>query len=286
MNETATAFHSIGKNEIRPEAETKVRGSAIYTAHVEIPNMAHAKVLRSPYPHARIKRVDASHAEKMPGVICVFTRDDLGPYNPTFGPVYHDQPVICFDKVRFVGDPVAAVVAEDEDIAEEALEHIKVEYEELPAVTNVLDALAEDAPLVHEKMELPSIGFADLKTVLPIPGTNICNHFRLRRGNVEKGFAKSDLVLEDTYTTPTTQHVTFEPFVTLARQEPDGRMHLWTSNQNPFLARQETAHVLKVPVSDIRVEVYYLGGGYGSKTYARLEPLVSCLAITKPPRLY
>ena len=279
MNESAPLHHTIGKNEIRPEAKMKVCGDGIYTAHIELPGMVHAKALRSPYPHARILRVDAARAETLPGVVCAFTRDDLGPYNPTFGPVYYDQPVIGFDKVRFVGDPVAAVVAEDEDILDEALALIEVEYEELPAVTNVLDALAEDAPRVHETMELPTIGFADLKTVRPVPGTNICNHFRLRNGDVETGFKESDLVLEETYTTPTTQHVTFEPFITLARREPDGRMHLWTSNQNPFLARQETAHVLKVPVGEIRVEVPYIGGGYGSKTYARLEPLVSCLAI-------
>ena len=279
MNEPASPFQTIGKSEIRPEAEMKVRGDGIYTTHVEIPDMVHARALRSPYPHARILSVDASKAENLPGVVCAFTRDDLGPYFPTFGPVYYDQPIICFDKVRFVGDPVAAVVAEDEDILDEALELIEVEYEGLPAVTNVLDALKEDAPLVHETMELPPIGFADLKTVRPVPGTNICNHFILRNGDVEEGFGKSDLVIEETYSTPTTQHVTFEPFITIARQEADGRMHIWTSNQNPFLARQETAHCLKVPVGDVRVEVTYVGGGYGSKTYARLEPLVSCLAI-------
>ena len=273
---------TIGLSEIRPEAESKVRGEGVYTMHFEVPGAAHALVLRSPHPHARIRHIDASRAERLPGVFGVLTRDDFignDRFTPTYGPVYYDQPVVALDKVRYVGDRVAAVAATDIDTAEEALSLIDVEYEEIPAATDLEAALAEGAPLIHGILEPPSQGFADLKTIRPIPGTNICNQYRLRYGNVDKGFAESDHVFEHEFTTPTTQHVAFEPYNAVAKVERGNRVTIWSSTQNPFLARNSVARVFRTQVGNVRIIIPgYLGGGYGSKTYARIEPVTACLA--------
>ena len=143
------AYNVVGRPEARLDGADKVTGKAVYTVDVQLPGMAHGKILRSPYAHARIKRVDGSKAEALPGVYAVITRDDqrgLG----MFGAAYKDQTIVAIDKVRYVGDPVAAVAAVDEATAEEALSLIDVEYEELPAVTSIEEALAPDAPLVHD----------------------------------------------------------------------------------------------------------------------------------------
>ena len=143
------AYKVVGRPEARLDGEDKVTGKAVYTVDVELPGMAHGKILRSPYAHARIKRIDARKAEALPGVYAVITRDDqrgLG----MFGAAYKDQTIVAIDKVRYVGDPVAAVAAVDEATAEEALNLIDVEYDELPAVTSIEEALAPDAPLVHD----------------------------------------------------------------------------------------------------------------------------------------
>src|SRR5688572_9234798 len=143
------AYNVIGRSEARLDGEDKATGSAVYTVDLELPGMAHGKILRSPYPHARMVRADGSQAEKLPGVYAVITRDDqrrLG----MFGAAYKDQTIVAVDKVRYVGDPVAAVAAIDEATAEEALSRIEVEYEELPAVTSIDEALAPGAPLVHD----------------------------------------------------------------------------------------------------------------------------------------
>ena len=143
------AYKVVGRPEARLDGADKVTGKAVYTVDVELPGMAHGKILRSPYAHARIKRVDGRKAEALPGVYAVITRDDqrgLG----MFGAAYKDQTIVAIDKVRYVGDPVAAVAAVDEATAEEALNLIDVEYEELPAVTSIEEALAPDAPLVHD----------------------------------------------------------------------------------------------------------------------------------------
>ncbi|MDP6482836.1 MAG: molybdopterin-dependent oxidoreductase, partial [Nitrospinota bacterium] len=239
---------TIGLSEARPEANAKVRGEGIYPIHFDVPGAVHAKVLRSPHPHARILSIDPSKAERLPGVFGVLTRNDfLGNdrFTPTFGPVYYDQPVVALDKVLFIGDTVGAVAAADKDTAEEALSLIDVEYEELPAVADLDAALAEGAPLVHEKMEVPSTGFADLRTIRPVPGTNICNHYQLRHGDVEEGFAESDHLFEHEFTTPATQHVPFEPYNAVARFEHGDKLTVWCSTQMPFQVRNQLARVFR-----------------------------------------
>jgi CO/xanthine dehydrogenase Mo-binding subunit len=266
----------------RLDFETKVTGQARYLADMIMPGMCHGKILRSPLPHARIKSVDTSAALKVPGVVALITRDDIlhdQGIEPYYGPVFKDQTIVAVEKVRHVGDPVAAVAALDADAADEALRLIDVEYEELPAVLDAQDALKPGAILVHESIKLPSSGFADLAEIKPAEGTNICTHFRLDRGDVQTGFAESDHIFEDTFTLPATQHSFLETHACIASADPGGRITVWATTQNPFVVRTQLANIFKVPVSKVRVVVPYLGGGYGGKVYPKVEPITVALAL-------
>lgn len=265
----------------RLDYEAKVTGRATYLADLTVPGMCHGKILRSPHPHARIRKLDASEALSLPGVIAVLTRDDIlkdQGIDPYYGPVFKDQTIVAIDKVRHVGDPVAAVAALTPVAAEAALSRIEVEYEELPAVMDVAEAVAKGAPLLHETIRIPDHGFADLAELKPVEGTNICTHFKLVKGDVEKGFAESDHIFEDTFTLPTTQHCALEPHACIASVERSGRIIVWATTQNPFVVRTQLANIFKVPVAKVRIIVPYLGGGYGGKVYPKIEPLTVALA--------
>ena len=271
----------IGKTFRRLDYETKVTGRAQYLADMSVPGMCHGKILRSPLPHARIKHIDTAKALKVPGVLTVITRDDIlqdEGIEPYYGPVFKDQTIVAVEKVRHVGDPVAAVAALNSDAAEEALRLIDVEYEELPAVLDVHQALKPGGTLVHESVRIPESGFADLAELKPIEGTNICTHFKLNRGDIQKGFAESDHIFEDTFTLPATQHSFLETHACIALVEPGGRITVWATTQNPFVVRTQLANIFKVPVSKVRVIVPYLGGGYGGKVYPKVEPITVALA--------
>src|SRR2546425_141344 len=265
----------IGKTFRRLDYETKVTGTAQYLADMNVPGMCHGKILRSPYPHARIKSIDTFKAVKVAGVVAVLTRDDIihdEGIEPFYGPVFKDQTIVAVEKVRHVGDPVAAVAALSVDAAEEALRAIEVEYEELPAVLDVHAAIGQGAILVHESVKLPESGFADLADLKPIEGTNVCTHFKLNRGDIKKGFAEADRVFEDTFTLPATQHSFLETHACIASIEPGGRITVWATTQNPFVVRTQLANIFKVPVAKVRVIVPYLGGGYGGKGFSAIEP--------------
>jgi CO/xanthine dehydrogenase Mo-binding subunit len=280
----------IGKSYRRLDYETKVTGRAQYLADMSVPGMLHGKILRSPYPHAWITRIDATKAEKVPGVMAVLTRDDIlhdQGIEPFYGPVFKDQTIVATEKVRHVGDPVAAVAALTSDAAEAALKLIEVDYEELPAILNIDEALKPGAMLVHDSIKLPASGFADLADLKPIDGTNLCTHFRLNRGDIDKGFAEADHVFEDTFTLPATQHCFLETHACIASVEPGGRITVWATTQNPFVVRTQLANIFKVPVAKVRVIVPYLGGGYGGKVYPKVEPITVALSqkAGRPVRL-
>jgi CO/xanthine dehydrogenase Mo-binding subunit len=267
----------------------RVAGRVPYTINIELPGMLHARVLRSPLPHARITRVDVSRARSVPGVVLVLTgqevqhRKDLSPF---YGPVFRDQPVLAIDKVRFIGDPVAAVVADDLDAAQEALELIDVDYEEVPAVFDPLAALEPGAPLVHDPPPQPAATFPDL--IIHTDGaSNICNHFKLRKGDVERGFAESDVVYEDTFTSPAVQHVPLETHACVAQVE-NARLTVWSTTQTPHIVRAQLAEMFGLPASAVRVIVPTLGGAYGAKCYPKIEPLTAILAhlVRRPVRLH
>ncbi len=280
------AHHVVGRPEPRLDGEEKVTGKALYTVDIELPGMAHGKILRSPYAHARLLRVDASKAEQMPGVYGVITRDDqrgLG----MFGAAYKDQTIVAVDKVRYVGDPVAAVAAVDGATAEEALGLIEADYEELPAVTSIEEALASDATLVHEAAssggELMGQRYETPKEFF---GTNLCYRFSYSKGDVAEGFKKADFIFEDTFTFPRVQHFSMEPHATVAHVEGN-RMTLWASTQEPFTLREHLAAIFNVPLNKIRIIVPYVGGGYGGKLAVKTEPLAAALSwkVKRPVRL-
>jgi CO/xanthine dehydrogenase Mo-binding subunit len=261
------------------DAAERVSGRINYVLNFELPGMLVGKILRSPLPHARIVRVDGTRAERLDGVGAVVTRDDFGShtgYDGKYGRIFRDQTVVAFDKVRFIGDPVAAVAATDPDIAEEALALIDVDYEELPAVFDEEEALKPGAPLVHDPRPEQQPAFS--KLIQNVPGdNNICSHFKLRRGDVERGFREADFVFEDVFRSPAAQHVPLEPHVSVA-QYVQGQLTIWTATQMPHAIRSQLAALFNLPLAKVRVLVETLGGGFGSKGSLRLEPITSFLA--------
>jgi CO/xanthine dehydrogenase Mo-binding subunit len=266
------------------DAVQRVTGRVGYTIDLELPGMLHAKLLRSVAPHARIARIDATGARRLPGVVAVVTGEDLAGRSdllPWFGPIFRDQPIVAIDKVRFVGEPVAAVAASDLDTAQEALGLIEVEYEELPAVFTLDEALAPGAPVVHEGP--PRLGQTFPDVIVNPSGGNLCNHFKLRKGDVEAGFAEADHVFEDVFTSPAVQHVPLETHACIARVA-DGQVTVWAGTQIPFVVRAQLAEIFKLPTSRVRVIVPTLGGGYGAKCYPKIEPVAALLsAVARRP---
>ncbi len=256
----------------------KVTGKALYTGDVELPGMGFAKILRSPVPHARLVKIDARKAERLPGVYAVLTRDDITGLNYLYGATYKDQSIVAMDKVRYAGDPVAAVLAVDEATAEETLALIDVEYEDLPAVTNIEEAIAPGAPLVHEgesvKAELRGSKYGAPEK---FKGTNVCYYFGYSRGDLEEGFKKADYVYEDTFRFPKVQHYSLEPHVSVANFEGD-RLTVWSACQDPFTLRDHLAGIFNLPLSRVRVIVPYVGGAYGGKLYVKAEPIAAALS--------
>ncbi|MEA2658969.1 MAG: hypothetical protein QOF64_1565, partial [Candidatus Binatota bacterium] len=271
---------AVGQSHSMLDAQERVSGRIDYALNVELPGMLVGRILRSPFPHARIVALDATRADRLAGVGAVLTRDDFGltsGYSGTYGRIFRDQSVVALDKVRFVGDPVAAVAAVNEDVAEEALALIRLDYEELPAVFDEEEALKPGAPLVHDPRPQQQPAFSKLIQDLP-PGTNVCSHFKLRRGDIESGFRESDFIFEDVFRSPAAQHVALEPHVTVA-QFVEGKLTLWTSTQMPHAVRAQMAELFNLPQSRVRVIVETLGGGFGSKGSLRLEPITAFLAL-------
>ena len=268
----------IGTNAPRVDGLAKVTGRATYTADIALPRMLRAKVLRSTYPHARIVSIDASRAERELGVVTL-TRDDLaGMANVHYGAVVKDQPIVAIDRVRYIGDIVAAVAHEDLDIAEEALDLIDVEYEPLDAVTDAIAAMQPGAPVIHAGRETPEVTFIDMRSVHFLTDSNICSTYHVEQGNVEACFAQADHVFEDTYTVPTVQHGHIEPHASTAEWTGDGSLLVYTATQNPSVIRTQLAELFELPETRVRVVVPYVGGGYGAKTYPKMEPLAAALA--------
>ncbi len=272
----------VGQRVVRKDAAEKVTGRAVYGVDVKLPGMLHGRILRSPLAHARIVKIDVTKAARLPGVRAVVTGKDA-PFTHNAA-IIKDWPFFAQEKVRHVGEAVAAVAAVDEETAEEALALIDVDYEELPAVFDAEAAMQPGAPLVHERlMEYPRA-----EAFHPVAGTNICNYYKLRRGDVERGFADAAVVVEERYTTAMMQHCPMETHVAVAQQTMDGRLTVWTSAQSPYWTRSELAIALGMPMSDIRVIVPYVGGGFGAKHAVKVEQYAIALAMKanyRPVRL-
>jgi CO/xanthine dehydrogenase Mo-binding subunit len=256
----------VGHSVARVDGIEKVTGKAKFVGDIVVPGMLYGKILRSAYPHARIRSIDASEAEALSGVFAVLTAADIADLNP----IYNGRPVIAMNKVRYVGEPVAAVAAAALETAEEALSSIHVDYEELPAAVGIDAALRKDAPLIHEEK-----------------GSNICAHEQVTRGNVEEGFAQSDEIVEDMFTFPMVYHYAMEPHSVIAHYDDNDEITVWSSAQHPFQVRRDISRIFRVPPSKVRMIINYLGGGYGSKSYTKFEPLVVALArkAKKPVRV-
>ena len=282
----AGALRVVGHSVPRADALDKVTGRARYVTDLELPGMAHAALLRSPYAHARLVRVDTRQAREVDGVLAVLTGADLTWCDPYYGPAFRDRPVLAIDVVRHEGEPVVAVAAVDAATAARALDLVEIEWDDLPAVTTLEEALAPDAPLVHTTEPL-SGHFADLASLRPRPGSNVCHQFAYARGDVERALAGADVVVEDTFTFPRVQHVAMEPHAAVAAWDGDGGLTVWASTQNPFSVRVELARMFGAPLGRVRIVVPLVGGGFGSKTYAKLEPIAAVLARAagRPVRL-
>ena len=257
---------TVGQPVPRIDAYDKVTGRAAYVGDLEIPGMVHGLILRSPWPHARVLSIDASEAEGLPGVLGVLTRDNLGGIDPYFGSVVRDRPIVAMDKVRYQGEPVAAVAARDLAAAQEALELIRIEYEELPLVSDTEEALVPGSPALHE--------------------TNLCAEHHYDWGDVEEGFAQSDRVFEDTFTFPMVYHYALEPHTSIGQYTNQG-ITVWSTAQHPFLVRGDLARMFGFSLHQVRIIVPYLGGGFGSKSYTKMEPLAVALSKVagRPVRL-
>jgi CO/xanthine dehydrogenase Mo-binding subunit len=262
----------VGKATPRVEGPEKVTGRARYAADYTLPDMLWGRILRSPYPHARIVRIDTAAARALPGVHAVLS----GQEHPYYaGRAIRDHAVLAVDKVRFIGDRVAAVAAETRAIAEEALALIEVEYEELPAVFDVQDALRPDAPRVHDDPKSYAGAFSHpAEPQLP----NVCAYMRWNHGDLDAGFAQADEVFEHTFRTPMEHHGYLEPHAVLARVDPDGRSEIWASNKSPYMLRAQIATCFGVEPATIKLHNLSIGGDFGGKGSPMEAPLAYLLA--------
>jgi len=261
---------AIGSRMVRNDGVEKVTGRAVYAEDIRLPRMIHGVVVRSPHAHAKILSIDTKEALGLPGVKAVVTgRDvDMG----YFGYEVRDQRIFALEKVRFIGEPVAAVAATTPDIAREAASKLKVSYEELPAVFDPEEALRAGAPLVHDNVNEYELDWESER------GGNLCYKLEISEGDVDRGFDESDQVIEGTYETPEAHPGSIEPHCSTAMVDPSGRVTVWTTTQKPFVFRSYLAQALKRPINSLKIVPTQIGGGFGGKLFPCLEPYAVLLA--------
>ena len=242
-------FSVLGTRAVSPEDISKATGSAEFTADLKLPGLLTGKILRSPLPHARIRRIDTSKARRLSGVKAVITADDTGKLKYGVFPSTRDSYSLAVDKVRYIGDEVASLAAVDEATALEAIELIEVEYEELPAVFDPLEAMADGAPVIHD--DWPNNLSIDVEMVY---------------GNPEQGFKESDYIREDRFITAALAHAMLEPYVVVAKYDPAGALDIWMPNQSPFTKRRALMRLLGMPMERIRVRKSFIGGTFGGRS--------------------
>lgn len=265
----STGKSYIGSNVRRIDAPSKVSGRLRYAGDMVMPGMLHMQVLRSPHPHALIKSIDTSAAEALEGVACVITSADV-PGKDGFGVFVHDQPVMARGKVRYVGEAVAAVAAEDLVTARKALSLIKVEYEPLPAVFDPEEAMRPGAPVLHDYAK-----------------DNIVKHIPIRKGDIEKGFAEADIIVEEKYETQQVEHAYLEPEAGLAYVDHDGVVTVISPSQNITHHRHMLAEIIAKPINKVRFIMSPVGGGFGGKEDMIYQGMLALAAMKthRPVRL-
>ncbi|MFM7074232.1 MAG: xanthine dehydrogenase family protein molybdopterin-binding subunit [Planctomycetota bacterium] len=274
-------YQVLGQRPVRHDGADKVTGKAIYTADVNLPNLAIGKIVRSPHAHAIIKSIDASEALAMPGVFAVVTHDDFPDLNDKFAVMGEAGQVnlahlgancLAKGKALYRGQAIAAVAAANGHLAEEAAAKIKVEYEVLPSVTWVMDAMRDDAPLLHPDLRTDSMGKKGDKP------TNVGVHVQFMKGDIATGFAQADLLVEREFRLASVHQGYIEPHACVALWNEDQRLKLWTSTQGSFNCRQQVAELLQIPVSQCLVVPCEIGGGFGGKIAVYLEPVAALLS--------
>lgn len=279
MNNTKNLPKLVGSNVLRVDVQEKASGAAVFTDDIQFGNnLLHARIKRSPHPHALIKSIDISQAQALPGVKAVVTGDDLP---GRIGLYLKDRNIFARERVRFVGEPVAGVAAVSEEIAEKSLDLINVEYEPLQPIFHPMDAIKPDAPLIH-----PDLGEYEVANfIFPKAGTNISNHFKVRKGDMENAWQKCAAVVEREYYIPHIQHVPIETHVAVAEVAHSGKITLWSSSQSPFAQRDLIAKTLGMSPSNIRVISHFVGGGFGCKAGVTMEamPIVIAMKVKGRP---
>jgi CO/xanthine dehydrogenase Mo-binding subunit len=261
----------IGRSIPRLEIREKVTGRAAYIADLYRPNMLYGGLLGSPHAHARIRSYDLRDALQVPGVRAIVTGDDFGDHR--MGAFIKDEHAIAKGKVRYVGEPVAAVAAESEAAAKLAARLIKVEYDELPAILSPEEALAPDAPVIHEELE------SYFKVFPAICGGNVCSKTELAEGDVARAWADCDMIVEGEFETAPQAHVAIEPCGALAEMDAQGRITLWSANQSVFRVQANVCESLGLPMSRLRCLTPRVGGGFGNKMEPHIQPIAVKLAM-------
>ncbi|WP_170984290.1 xanthine dehydrogenase family protein molybdopterin-binding subunit [Rhodoligotrophos defluvii] len=270
MNERISV---VGQRVRQADILEKVMGRAVFTADLAFPRMLTAQVVRSPIAHGKIRHIDVSRAERVKGVRAIVRGSDA-PYR--YNLPLRDQPFLAIDRVRYVGEPVVGIAAEDEDAAREAASLIHVDYEPLPAVFDPEQARAPGAPLIHPEFESY---WRDSKLFTSVPNSNVLSHFKLRKGDCEAGFAQAEAIFEGTYKSQAFNHGALEPHACIAQVERHGQLTLWSTQQSPWFAADDLAIALGWPVHRVRVIAPYLGGGFGAKHGLKAEPPLVAIAL-------
>jgi len=274
-------YQVLGQRPVRHDGADKVTGKAVYTADLHLPNMAHGAIVRSPHAHARIKSIDASEALAMPGVLAIVTAADFPDLGDKFAVMGEAGQVnlahlaancLAQGKVLYRGHAVAAVAATSVHHAEQAAAKVRVEYEVLPSVTWVLDAMKEDAPLLHEDLRTESMGKRGDKP------TNVSLHLRFEKGDPAAGFREADVVVQREFRTASVHQGYIEPHAAVAMWNEDDRLKIWTATQGSFNCRQQVAELLQIPASRCVVVPCEIGGGFGGKITVYLEPVAALLS--------
>ena len=269
-------YSVIGKSVLRVDALEKVTGEAEYCSNIKLPRMLHAKVLYSPHPHARIISIDTTKAERLPGIACVITGKDVP--KRKHGAIVRDTNILAIDVVRAVGESVAAVAAETVEAAEEALEQIDVKYEPLPAIFDPEEAMGTNPPvIVHPDLFNYEYNVPDYRR-LDLDRPNVFMHYKIRKGDIERGFQESDLIMENRFLTARKQHCALEPITTIAQPEADGGLTVWISKHLLQMVRVALSGIFGIKPSKIRVIQPYMGGCFGGKAGSG-EELVALLAL-------
>ena len=268
-------YRYIGQSVPRVDLKAKLTGRAVYGYDFAVPHMLHGKVKRSPYPHAKITRIDTSAAKALPGVRAVIISGDVP--NKLYGVMLKDTPMLARDRVRYVGEAVAAVAADTLEIAEEAIDLIQVEYEPLPFVTDA-EIAAKGEVILHPDLASYNPGPPFPVRIDP-SRPNVSNHYHVDFGDVDEAFKRADFVLENRFTTQAVQHMHLEPSAAVAKVDSDGRVTIWSATQSPYMIRQQVSDVLGIPISRVRVIAPYEGGGFGSRLEVHVEALATALAM-------